>query len=782
MEMLASVLLSVFAATWITADSGQGEHRPATRLRGDFVAAADVTNATLEATALGIYVPFVNGRRITDRKLLPGWTQYDRRVLVQTFDITPFVRPGTNSVAALVGRGWFAGMIACVGVPDGGPGWGVQAPMFRARVRLANADGTVAEFGTDGSWQSFYLNPATLDNDIYLGEEYDATFDDEAWKLASATDAAGVRETKWPGALVPEDGQPVRVLKTLKPVRIDRKPSGKIVLDYGENLSGVDRITLKKGHPGAAIVIRHGERLDANGDLWRVNLAFARQETRLTCGAKPLVYEPDFTFYGYRYAEVSGWPADEPFDDNSVVAVKISSVGKRTGTFRCSNELLNRFYANVLRSQEDNFVDVPTDCPQRCERFGWTGDAQVFCETAMMNYDVHAFFRKWIADLDLSRHESSAFPVIAPYQTLPGPTKDTTVLEPGSAGWGDAGVVCPWMVYRKYGDRELLARMFQPMLDYVRGQDSVATPPTIGDHLVPGTEGPNPERKTDPAYISEALRLEMMRIVGLAAQALGHADAEREVAARRERRLKEFRTKWFGADGELTERTQTSAAFAIAYGLCPNAASRDKARGLLVKEIRDRGIHLSTGFLGTPVLLRALAESGETDLAYRLLEQKTCPSWLYPVTMDATTTWERWDAIGPDGTPHASWMNSLNHYAFGAAAAWLYDTVCGIRDVTEEDPSAAGFRRFRLAPQPGGTLSFAEATHETPYGTIRSCWRRDGEKIRYEFTVPAGTTAELVLPGEKPHPLAPGNHTCTCRDMCTQTRGIQKTNLRGSDE
>ena len=741
--MTGSVLL---AAVWITALSGQGEHRPALRLARDFVVTQKVHRATLEASALGLYKPFVNGREITDRRLMPGWTQYDARVLKQSFDVTDRLVPGTNTIAALVGRGWFCGMIASVGVDVESCGWR-RHPAFWAELTLEYADGTRETVGSDKRWRSAYLGPALLENDIYLGEEYDATFDDLSWKLPRGSED-GVRETSWTGRIVPEDGQSVRVLAILKPRQIVRKSSGKIILDYGENLSGVDRVTLRAGHPGATIVIRHGELLDAEGDLWRENLAFARQETRLTCGKCPLVYEPSFTFYGYRYAEVSGWPTDEPFDENSVLAVKISSVGRRTGTFRCSNELLNRFYANVVRSQEDNFVDVPTDCPQRCERFGWTGDAQVFAETAMMNYDVRGFFRKWIADLNaLADHSGGTFPSIAPYHTQSRPKREQG--GPGSAGWADAGVVCPWMLFRKYGDRETLARSICLIERYVDLQDAVATPPTIGDHLAMGVE-------TDSAFVSEALRLEMMRLTTLADRALGREDRAWHFAERRAARMGEFRKKWFAVDGSLEERTQTAAAFAIVYGLCPDAAAREKARNLLVAEIRANDTHLTTGFLGTPVLLKALTEVGETALAYELLEQTTCPSWLYPVTMGATSVWERWDAIRPDGSRHPNWMNSHNHYAFGSVAAWLYDTVCGIQDLSEENPAWAGWRRFRLAPRPGGTLTHAEASVETVFGRISSAWKRDGTAVDWAFEVPAGTLAEVIFPGGAPSALPEG--------------------------
>lgn len=740
----------ILAAVWISAMSGQGEYRPAARLSREFTVERPLRKATLEATALGLYKPFVNGREITDRRLLPGWTQYDQRVLRQSFDVTPFLHAGTNTVSALLGRGWFCGMIASVGVPEGACGW-LRYPMLWASLRLDYADGSSETVGTDRSWSSFYLDPALLDNDIYLGEEYDATFDDESWKLPgfrALPTLGGVTERTWPGEIVPEDGQPVRVMREIAPVRIERRPSGKILLDFGENLSGVERITLTGAHPGAVIVVRHGELLDADGDLWRRNLVFAKQQTTLTCGKSPLVYEPSFTFYGFRYAEVSGWPADEPFGTNSIVALKISSVGARTGSFSCSNELVNRFYANVLRSQEDNFVDVPTDCPQRCERFGWTGDAQVFCETALMNYDVRRFFRKWIADLVAGRTADGAFGLIAPYHTEMKPRKAGDGV--GSAGWADAGVVCPWMLYRKTGDIETLRRCHDAIVKYVDLQDAAKRCATIGDHL-------NLDQPTSPDFVFEGLRIEMMRLAALVCRTVGDETGRTHFEERRAVRLGEFRRKHFAADGTLRERTQTAAAFAIAYDLAPDALAREKARNLLVDDIvGNRGTHLATGFLGTPVLLRALTEAGELDLAYRLLEQTTCPSWLYPVTKDATTTWERWDAIRPDGSFHPDWMSSLNHYAFGSAAAWLYDTVGGIRDLAEENPEWAGWRRFRLAPRPGGTLTHAEASLETRFGRISSAWKRKDAAIDWTFEVPTGTVAEVVFPGVAPSELPQG--------------------------
>lgn len=724
---------------WIRIPSGQGNARPAGRVARKFTPARNVRRARLCATALGLYVPFVNGREITDNRLMPGWTQYDKRVQYQVYDITPFLREGTNSFAALVGDGWYSGTISYVGVPAGDFGFG-RYPLFRAEIRLEYEDGTVEVIGTDRSWTSFYLFPALLQNDIYHGEEYDAMFDDESWKLPGfdpSSEAAGpVYEEERDVAVEWNSGAPVRVVREIRPVKIERRPSGVYLLDFGENIAGVDRISLRGAHPNAVITIRHGEALDNDGNLWRDNLAFARATTVLTCGREEgLVYSPRFTFYGYRYAEVSGWP--EEMTPASVTALVLSSCGRRTGAFSCSNELVNRFYENVIRSQQGNFIDVPTDCPQRCERFGWTGDAQVFSEAALTNFNTASFFTKWIADLRLASNPfSGAFPCIAPSPTL----RFTSAPAPGSAGWSDAGIVCPWMLFRKYGDRRIIRRGFDSVVRYLDYQMALDRPSTIGDHLNSGSP-------TSSEMLARGLLIEMARIAVLMAQVADRNDVADRFSARRRELMVDFARLYFDADGELTERTQTAAAFVIHYGLAPDRDALAKARALLVDDITSvRGTHLSTGFLGTPVLLPALTECGELQLAYRLLEQTSCPGWLYPVTQGATTVWERWDGIR-DGEFHKSWMNSFNHYAFGSAVSWFYDTICGIRDITEEDIASAGWKRFRLAPQPGGTLSNAEGSVLTPHGLISSSWTVNADSLTWNFTVPPNTEADIRFPG-----------------------------------
>ncbi len=739
------------ASKWITAASGQGERRPATRLARELEIAKPLRHARLYATALGLYVPFVNGVRATDNRLAPGWTQYEKRVQYQAYDVTALLHPGANALAALLGDGWYCGTISRIATPPGVCGWG-WTPQFRAELRLEYADGSVETIGTDTSWSSFYLHAAVQGNDLYHGEEYDATVDDEFWKLPGFRPrASAVREGgEDAGEIVWNSGAEVRVVRELHAVSRTRRPSGVWQLDFGENVSGVERLAFKAAHPGAVVAVRHGEALDADGDLWCANLAFARQLTLVTCGKKPFTYAPDFTCYGFRYLEVSGWP--EEMDDDSVVVEVLSSAARPTGFFASSNPLLDQFFANAARSQQDNFVDLPTDCPQRCERCGWTGDAQVFSETALMNFDCGAFFTKWIADLYASRTAQGAFRTIVPFP--PGAAKAGGEKPWGLLGWSDAGVVCPWMLYRKCGDRRILETCFDGAARYVRNQDEAGDEVrALGDHLALGANTP-----TD--FLGQALRIEMMRLVAEMARVLGRDDDARHFTARRDARLAEFRQRHFSAEGDLDIRTQTAAAFVLVYGLAPDDEARRRAAGFLADDIRAHGVHLTTGFLGTPVLLDALEAADNIPLAYALLEQTSCPSWLYPVTQGATTVWERWDAIR-DGRFHESWMNSLNHYAFGSAAAWFYRTVGGIRDLAGEDRAAAGWKRFRLAPRPGGSLTFAETRFDSPYGEIRSRWERTPDGIDYTFAIPCNATAELVLPGEAPIILGPGTHRFT---------------------
>ncbi len=677
---------------------------------------------------------------------MPGWTQYERRVQYKGFDVTPFLSPGRNALAALVGDGWFCGTVSRVAIDAGTCGWGHE-PLFRAELHLDYKDGTSEVIGTSEKWHSHYLYATTLENDIYHGEEYDASFDDENWKLDKG-DFDAVSPRNWCGKIVWQSGDDVKVVRTVSPVRAEKRPSGVWLLDFGENIVGVERITLKKAHPGAVISLRHGEVLDEDGDLWIRNLAFARQRTTLVCGKKPIVYTPQFTFYGFRYIEVSGWP--EAMDADSVVVEVLSSAREKTGSFTSSDKVLNDFYASVHRSQQGNFVDVPTDCPQRCERFGWTGDAQVFAETAILNYDCGAFFTKWIADLYAVGAYNGSFPDIAPYQ--PGEAVITKLLAgkeiakrafSNSAGWSDAGIVVPWRLYECYGDTRILARCYDAAASYIRNLNALKGKlHSIGDHLALD--------KMPSDYAAKACRINLTDIMAKWATVLGKdADAKafREAA---DARRAEFRETFLDDAGIPLSRAQGALVFALAYDLTPSTDAAMKVAELLVADLEKRGMHLSTGFLSTPLLLSALEKCGKLDLAYRLLLQKTQPSWLYPITQGATTTWERWDGI-VDGKFHENWMNSFNHYAYGAVAAWFYRTICGIRPGEGED--SAGMKRFVIEPKPGAGLDHAACSLRTPYGLVKSGWKRAGGRLLFDFTIPCNTIATIKLPDGTEHRL-----------------------------
>ncbi len=731
---------------WIGAQSGQGTRRYSVRLSSSFSIDKPIAKARLYATALGLYIPYINGKEITDCRLMPGWTQYEKRVQYKGFDVTAYLSQGRNAFAALLGDGWFCGTISRVAIDAGSCGWGHE-PLFRAELHIDYKDGSREVIGTDKKWHSHYLNVATLENDIYHGEEYDASFDDTQWKLDKG-DFGSVFTRDWCGKIVWQSGADVEVTRTISPVRATKRPSGVWLLDFGENIVGVERITLKKSHPGAVISLRHGEVLDEDGDLWIQNLAFARQRTTLVCGKKPIVYTPQFTFYGFRYIEVSGWP--EEMSADSLVVEVLSSAAEKTGSFASSDTLLNDFYKSVHRSQQGNFIDVPTDCPQRCERFGWTGDAQVFAETAMLNYDCGAFFTKWIADLYALGEYNGGFPVVAPYQ--PGEEVIKTFLagkKPAkrpfgnSVGWSDAGIVVPWMLYTCYGDKRVLEQRFDYTSNYIKELYALTGRlSTIGDHLsldkMPGQ------------FAAKARRIALTDIMVKWAEALGREAEAKNFRRYAETGRAEFRKEFLDENGLPRARMQGALVFVLAYDLAPNKEAAAKVGDLLAADIKKRGLHLSTGFLSTPEILKALEKCGKLDLAYQLLLQKTQPSWLYPITQGATTTWERWDGI-TDGKFHENWMNSFNHYAYGAVAAWFYRTICGIRP--GEGAESAGMKHFVIEPKPGVGLDYATCSLRTPYGLVKSGWKREGDKVVFDFTIPCNTTATIKLPDGKEYHL-----------------------------
>lgn len=725
-------------AQWICGD-GPAVESAVTYLRTDLQVTAPVRRARAYVTALGLYELHCNGRRVGDARLTPGWTDYAQRVQYQVLDLTDLLVEGDNAVGAVLVDGWYAGY---VGFQGKRAHYG-DAPSFLAQIEVETDEGRTV-YVTDGSWRSG--SGALVSSDLLRGEAFDTRLVDDGWcRPGSPTGPRRqVRITGGtPARRVTSPGPPVRVTGEQQAAVIERVGPDLHRLDFGQNLVGWVRLRLD-GAAGTEVTVRHAEILAPDGSLYVENLRTATAtDTYVLAGDGPCVVEPSFTFHGFRYAEVSGYAG--PLDPADVTAVVCGSDLERVGHFACSDEAVNRLHENIVWGARGNFLDIPTDCPQRDERMGWTGDAQVFAPTAGYLFDTAAFFTKWLRDLGDGQSESGSFPDVAPLVVL-GPE--------GSPGWADAGVIVPWTVAGLYDDDALLAECYPAMRRWVsyvearnpdllwrnaRGWDN-------GDWL-------NVDVETDKGLIATAYFAHSARLTARAAQVLQHDDDARALHALADRIVEAFRAEYLLADGRLTCETQTAYALALRLGLIPGDLM-GAAVGRLVDDIESRGTHLTTGFLGVGQLLPALTDGGRTDLAYRLLLQDGYPSWLYAVKVGATTIWERWNGWTEESGYGDPTMNSYNHYALGSVGEWLYRTVAGI------DYAEPAGRRLRLAPCPDPSLDWAWASHLSPYGLVRSGWRRrpDGA-VQIDVEVPVGATAEVLLPGEDPVERGSGSHT-----------------------
>ncbi len=729
---------SPWQAQWIAGHASSANCLPVQQTSCTFQLDEVPASARIYISALGLYEARINGKPVTEDCFTPGWTDYYERVQYQVYDVTDLLQKGENTLTIDLAEGWYTGKI-CRIWNGHKPTWG-EHPMLIAEVR--SGDKVLA--ATDDTWT--FTETTTVLSDIYTGE----TVDHRVGYFFShpVTVCHPAVQLVWTA------GAPIRRMRVMKPQSITRLPDGRYIVDFGVNFTGREFFTLRNAAPGSAIIIRHGEMLREDGTLYTENLRSAAATTTYFAkgGMEEESYEPRFTFYGFRYLEVTGWPGELKSED--IGAYAIFSQLPETGTFHSSNELVNKLFGNIVRGQESNFLDVPTDCPQRDERLGWSGDTQVFANVATYNKFSPEFYTKWLADLNLGRKDE-LFPSVAPY-----PYRQPRRAAPGesffAAGWGDAGIICPWQLFRKYGDLRVpqtyLHNMERSLLRQMEKHhnSTIVTDAFYGDWL-------NLDAPTDKTLIASAYLAGMMRLVARMAAACGdNVRAERMMryyAAARET----FGKTFFTASGELTCKTQTAALLTLHFDLVPENALQQTI-DFLVQDIEvARNCHLSTGFLGTPLLLPVLTRIGRTDLAYRLLEQTTYPGWLFPVTNGATTMWERWNSWTPDqGFGEAS-MNSFNHYAYGAVGEWFYETICGIQPGEQ-----GGFRHFRLAPQPGGTFTHAEAQYDSLYGKILSGWELQGNTLVWRITVPFGTTAELCIPagfsGDLPAEVTAGSY------------------------
>ena len=756
----ATVERGLDAGSWeASLISPAGDERgPAALLRREFSVDGDVASARLYATAHGIYVAEINGRRVGDDALAPGWTSYHRRLRYQTYDVTGLLRPGANAIGFQVADGWWRGRLGFV--PGARDTYGTFLGLL-AQLEITGTDGSRVVVGTDGTWRSA-TGPVRA-ADLYDGERYDATSELPGWSRAGFDDAgwspcvAGSLDV---ATLVAPDGPAVRATEGLLPRETLTTPAGRTVLDFGQNLVGRLRIQVR-GRRGAQVTLRHAEVLE-DGELGVRPLRTAQATDSYVVRGDPdgEEWEPEFTIHGFRYAEVTG-----SYDDLSAVAVVYHSDLERTGWFSCSDELLTRLHENVVWGMRGNFVDVPTDCPQRDERLGWTGDLQVFAPTAAYLYDCAGFLDSWLQDLAADQTADGTVPLFVPRVDFPGP-----FAEPApTAGWGDAAVIVPWVTYERFGDVGVLRRQYASMRAWVDGLTAALGPGTLfdkpamqlGDWLDPAAPPDEPwAATTDPHLVATAYRAHVADLLARIAAVLGEESDAVKYADLADGVRQAFHDSYVTPRGLIVSDSQTAYALALEFGLLRDPDQRAVAGRRLVELVRARRHHVATGFLGTPLICDALTSAGAVDDAYQLLRQTECPSWLYPVTMGATTVWERWDSMLPDGSVNPGQMTSFNHYAFGAVADWMHRVIGGLA------PAAPGYRELLVAPRPGGGLTWARASHQTPYGLAEVSWRRSDGGLTVDVTVPAGCTARVVLPGVDPVQAGPGQHqfSCACRD------------------
>ncbi|MBL7498236.1 glycoside hydrolase family 78 protein [Frankia sp. CNm7] len=709
---------------------------PAPYLRREFTVGPGLRSATLHVTALGLVEAYLNGSRVGDEVLAPGWTSYRHRMVVSSHDVADLLVEGTNALGAILGEGWAVGRLTW---EEGRRGVWADRPAGFLRLDLDYGD-RVDVVGSGADWRAG--TGAILADGIYDGETYDARHHPDGW------DEPGFDDSGWApvevvehdlDTLIAPEAPPVRRIEQLAPVEILTTPAGRTVVDFGQNLAGWVRLTVR-GEAGTTITLRHAETLiDGEADFRTNRTALATDRYTLRGVADGETWEPRFTFHGFRYVEVDGWPG--PLDAGALRAVVVHSDLVRTGWFETSNELVNQLHRNVVWSMRGNFVGVPTDCPQRDERLGWTGDLNAFALTAAFLYDVRGVLGSWLADLAAEQREKGYVPLVVP-DALGMPITTPTAL------WGDVAVSLPWALYQEYGDADILARQYTSMTAFVDSAESMLDERGLwnsgfqfGDWLDPDAPPTNPAGgKTDAYLVATAYLCRTTSELAQAADVLGRTDDVARYSRLHQRVRAAFRDEWVTPTGLVANDTVTAYALAICFDILRPA--QEKRAGRRLAELVARADHrISTGFAGTPLVAHALSRTGHLDTAYKLLLQTECPSFLYPVTQGATTIWERWDAIRPDGALHDTGMTSLNHYALGAVADWLHRVVGGLQ------PAEPGYRRIRIAPQPGGGLTHATVTHDTPHGQAHVAWRLDVDgHMTVDVTIPAGTAADVVLP------------------------------------
>ncbi len=708
--------------------SGGGAGGPCPYLRKTFAVANGVRRARVYATALGVYELWLNGKRVGVDRFAPGWTDYNKRLQVQTYDVTSLVTQGDNVLGAILGDGWFQGKLGYLGRTGRyGPG----PAHLKLQLELEYVDGHRQTIASDESWKA--TTGPILSADPLDGETYDARLEMPGW------DGAGFDDTGWqPASIIVDDERTlvadsttgVQVIQEIDAKTVKPTTPGTYLFDLGQNMVGWARLRMR-GNAGSTATLRFAEVLNPDGTPYFANLRGAKATDQYVFkgGGSEEVYEPRFTFHGFRYVELSGASQAPPL--TAVTGVVLHSAMPRTGTFVTSSSMINQLQSNILWGQKGNFFSVPTDCPQRDERLGWMGDALIFVRTATFNMDVASFFTKWTRDVDDGQTQAGAFGNVSP-----------NVDQSGTPAWGDAGVIVPWTMYLAYGDTRILEEHYPAMVrwvEYIRGvstndlwQNSRGS--DFGDWLSVADD-------TDKAVLASAFYAHSADLVSRAAAVL-KKDADAKKYSDLFNAIKAaFHQTYVSSDATIKSDTQTAYALALRFGLLPDNL-RAAAASRLDAGVTRHGGHLSTGFVGVSHLLPALTSGGKLDRAYQLLNSDTYPSWGYEIGKGATTIWERWDGIQANGQFQDPTMNSFNHYSFGSVGEWMYATIAGI----ELDEASPGYKRFTVRPRPGGGLTSAKASLDSIHGTIVSDWSVNGNVLTLTVTVPVNTAAIVYLP------------------------------------
>ncbi|WP_338539928.1 glycoside hydrolase family 78 protein [Paenibacillus tundrae] len=730
-------------AEWISAPLSAEEEKDEScpRLRTSFQLNKAVTKARVYVTALGLYELHLNDKRVGEAYFTPGWTSYSKRLQYQTYDITDSLEIGENTLGAYLGDGWYKGYL----------GWKNEQQFYGKRTALLlelhieYSDGSEEYIVTNEHWQS--SSSAIRMSDIYMGETYDARLE-TAWTDIDSSSWSPVEILDHPkDIIVAQENVPVTQVEYLQPIAILTTPQGDRVLDMGQNMVGWMKFTIQ-GESGHEVELLHAEILDHDGNFYTDNLRAAKQRIQYTLkGGEAETYEPHFTFQGFRYVKLIGFP--EHINLQDFAGAVLHSNMEQTGEFKCSSPLVNQLHHNILWGQKGNFLDVPTDCPQRDERLGWTGDAQMFIRTASYLMNTAPFFTKWLRDLGADQRADGGIPFFVPNPSSEIFSNEMQDTGHSSAAWGDAAVICPWTLYEMYGDIRLLAEQYGSMkrwVDYIYHQGDKPylwnTGFHFGDWLALDSKPDSYIGATDPDYVATAFYAYSVSLMRKAALALEKNEEAAHYGELHDHIVKAFREEFVTPSGRIAVPTQTAVVLALHFDLLEESG-RKRAIDQLSKLIAEANNHLTTGFVGTPYLNPVLSETGQHELAYTLLFHEDYPSWLYQVTQGATTIWEHWDGIKEDGRMWSADMNSFNHYAYGSIGEWLYRYVAGIR----ADVERPGFQAIHIEPQPGPGLDWVEASIETMYGKVLSGWTRQEQgEMQLRVVVPANTTATVVLP------------------------------------